>query len=352
VRFDFTDEQRRFQESIRALLARECAPEHLRAAVKSPTGRSPERWAKLARAGLLGLLVPETQGGLGLDEIDLVLPLEETGRVALPEPIVDTAAVGVPLLRDGGARALAGEWLPRLAAGDAILAVGHPANPCVADAHVADLLVLADGADVHAVRRDDVALEPQPASDPLRRLFRVEWSAARATRVARGDEGRRLLEAAFDRGALATAAQLLGVAARLVDAGARYAAERQQFGRPIGSFQAVKHMLANVQVRLEFARPVVHRAAFSVARGLPTRAADVSHAKAAASGAAVAAARAALQVHGAIGYTWEVDLHLWMKRAWALEAVWGNRAWHRARVAAAVIDGVGEAASFGYSPRG
>ncbi len=352
MRFDFTDEQRLFRVSTRNLLERECTPEHLRTACKNTTGRSRERWVKLAEAGLLGLLVPETHGGLGLDEVDLILPLEETGRVALPEPVVETAAVGVPLLRDGGVRTLADEWLPRVAAGDAILTVGQPANPCVADAHVADLLLLADGTDVHAVRRDDVALEQQPASDPSRRLFRVEWSPTHATRVARGDDGRRLLEAAFDRGALATGAQLLGIAARLVEVAARYATERQQFGRPIGTFQAVKHMLASVQVRLEFARPVVYRAAFSVARGHPTRALDVSHAKAAASEAAVHAARVALQVHGAIGYTWEVDLHLWMKRAWALEAVWGGRVWHRRRVGAAVLDGVGHAASFGYSPRG
>jgi alkylation response protein AidB-like acyl-CoA dehydrogenase len=110
-------------------------------------------------------------------------------------------------------------------------------------------------------------------------------------------------------------------------------------------------MLASAQVRLEFARPVVYRAAFSVARAAATRAADVSHAKLAASEAAVQAARAALQVHGAIGYTWEADLHFWMKRAWALDATWGGRAWHRARVGAALLDGIGRAASFGYSPR-
>jgi alkylation response protein AidB-like acyl-CoA dehydrogenase len=110
-------------------------------------------------------------------------------------------------------------------------------------------------------------------------------------------------------------------------------------------------MLASAQVRLEFARPVVYRAAFSVARAAETRAVDVSHAKAAAADAAVHAARAALQVHGAIGYTWEADLHFWMKRAWALEAAWGSRTWHRARVGAAILDGVGHAASFGYSPR-
>jgi alkylation response protein AidB-like acyl-CoA dehydrogenase len=351
VRFDFTADQRLFQESVRNLLEKECPAEGLRALAPTETGRSSERWRRLAEVGLLALLAPESHGGLGLDEVDLVLPLEETGRVALPEPVVETAAVAVPLLRDANARVLRDEWLPRVSAGEAILTVGHDANPCVSDAHVASLLLLQKGDEIHALPRERVALERQPCNDPCRRLFRVRWTAGPDTRIVRGEEGRRLLDAAFDRGALAAAAQLLGIGQQLVDLAARYATERHQFGRPIGAFQAVKHMLANAQVRLEFARPAVYRAAFSVARAAETRAVDVSHAKAAAGEAAVQAARAALQVHGAIGYTWEADLHFWMKRAWALEAVWGGRVWHRARAAAAVLDGTGCAASFGYTPR-
>lgn len=350
MRFDFTEEQLLFQDSVRNLLAKECAPDVVRGLWKTETGRSRERWAKLAGIGLLGTLIPEEQGGLGLDEIDLVLPLEETGRVALPEPVTETAAVGVPLVRDlGDAAELRDRWLPRVASGDAILTIGHEVNPFVCDAHVADLLLLQHQAEVHAVPRESVGLEPEPCSDPSRRLFRVDWTPSRETCVAQGDEGRRLLDAVVDRGALAAAAQLLGIAQQLVDTAVRYATERHQFGKPIGSFQAVKHMLANVQVRIEFARPAVYRAAFSVARGAASRAVDVSHGKAAASDAAVQAARAALQVHGAIGYTWEVDLHLWMKRAWALEAAWGTRLWHRRRVGAAILDGSQAAPTFGYS---
>jgi alkylation response protein AidB-like acyl-CoA dehydrogenase len=123
----------------------------------------------------------------------------------------------------------------------------------------------------------------------------------------------------------------------MVDMAVAYACEREQFGRPIGSFQAVKHRLADAQVALEFARPVVYRAAFSVADGASDRELHVSHAKAAASEAASLAAKAALQVHGAIGYTWEMDLHFWMKRAWALDAVWGGGAWHRRRLARSLL---------------
>ncbi len=137
-----------------------------------------------------------------------------------------------------------------------------------------------------------------------------------------------------------------------IDMAVRYACQRKQFGVPIGSFQAVKHMLADLQVRLEYARPVVYRAAHSVARAARCRSVDVSMAKAAASEAAVKAARAALQVHGAIGYTWEQDLHVWMRRAWSLELAWGSGAWHRARVAEAVLDGAVPAETFGYSAPG
>jgi alkylation response protein AidB-like acyl-CoA dehydrogenase len=348
MRFDFSEDQVLFQQSVRNVLERECASEHVRALWQTETGRSQERWRKLAEIGLLGLLVPEVHGGLGMDEVDLVLPLEETGRAALPEPVVETV-VGTRLLADAGAADLRQQWLPRVASGDAVLTVGHAANPFVSDAHVADLLLLQDGDDIHAVLRADVALERQPCSDPSRRLFRVDWRPRAATRVVGGAAGRTALDAAFDRAALATAAQQLGIGQRLIDTAVGYATAREQFGRPIGSFQAVKHMLANALVRLEFARPVVYRAAFSVARDAKTRPLDVSHAKAAASEAAVHAAKVSLQVHGAIGYTWEVDLHVWMKRAWALGAAWGTPLRHRARLGAAILDGAGPAPSFGYS---
>jgi alkylation response protein AidB-like acyl-CoA dehydrogenase len=347
MKFTFTEDQLLFQSSVRSLLEKECTAERVRALWDTDTGRSPELWSKLAEIGLLGLLVPESSGGLGMSEIDLVLLLEETGRVALPEPIAETAAIGVPLLRDSPADALKDQWLGRVASGAAILTVGHASNPFVSDAHVAHLLLLQHGDEVHAVPRERTVLEQQACSDASRRLFRVDWTPASETRVARGDEGMRLLDAAFDRGAFATAAQALGIAQQLVDLAVDYAKQREQFGRPIGSFQAVKHMLANVQVRLEFARPVVYRAAHSIAKDSAARGVEVSHAKAAACEAAVLAAKTALQVHGAIGYTWEVDLHLWMKRAWALEATWGTGLWHRARIGKAVLE-TDAALTFGF----
>jgi alkylation response protein AidB-like acyl-CoA dehydrogenase len=352
VRFLFTDDQLGFRESVRTFLEKECEPARMRALWETESGRSPELWAQLAEMGVLGITVPEAHGGLGLGALDLVLVLEEIGRAALAAPVLDTVAVGAPLLAEAGAGDLAARWLPKIAEGAATVAIGLKVSPFVSDAHVADLLLLeGDGDEVHAVAPADVALTREPSNDPAGRLFRVEWKPSAATRIAAAPAGRALLDAALDRAALAAAAQQAGVAQRLIDLAAHYAGQREQFGKPIGSFQAVKHMLASAQVRAEFARPVVYRAAWSVAHESDParRAVAVSHAKAAASDAAAQAAKTALQVHGAIGYTWEVDLHVWMKRAWALDVAWGTRLWHRARVGRALLDGDGPAPSFGFS---
>jgi alkylation response protein AidB-like acyl-CoA dehydrogenase len=350
VRFSFAEEQLRFQESVRGMLAKECSPERLRALGASESGRSPQLWAKLAEIGMLGLLVPEEHLGLGLSEVDATLALEETGRVALAEPVVETACIAARMLAEVGHADLASRWLPAIATGEAIVAVGHPNNALVADAHVADLLLLVHDDELHALERSGARLVLQPSIDPLRRLYGVEWSPSSATRVASGAHAQRALDAAYDRGAWATAAQQLGIARGLVDAAVKYSCQREQFGQPIGAFQALKHRLASVAVKIEFARPVVQRAAFAIASGLSERDVAASHAKAAASEAAAAAAKAALQVHGAIGYTWEVDLHLWMKRAWSLDHSWGSAARHRARIADRIL-GDAPAPSFGFSAR-
>ena len=325
-----------FQETVRDFLAKECTPEAVRAIWASNSGRSPQLWKKLAEIGVAGLLAPEAQGGMGFDETTLVLLLEEAGRAALPEPVIGTAAVAVPLLRELGG-ALAADWLPRIAAGDAIAAVGHPVSPFVEDAHVAELLLLAHDDELHAVRRADAHIMEQPANDPARRIASVAFTPSAATRIAEGERARTLLAAALDRGALACAAEALGVCDRLLTQAVAYTSQRKQFGKPVGSFQAVKHLLANVKVKLEYARPVVWRAAWSVAHGSANRGVHVSMAKLAACEAAALGAKSALQAHGAIGYTWEQDLHLWMRRAWSLDQSWGRSSFHLGRVRSKVL---------------
>jgi alkylation response protein AidB-like acyl-CoA dehydrogenase len=319
VNFDFTEDQRLLQATVRDFLAGECAPDAVRALWATETGRSRELWKRLAEVGLVGLLVAEAHEGMGLSEVDFVLLCEEVGRAGLAEPVIGTAAVAAPLISELGG-ALAARWLKPLAVGEALVAVGHSVSPFVDDAHVADLLLLERDGDLHAVAPSDAKLVAQAANDPARRIASVEFAPRAETRVAAGAQARALLDAALDRGALAAAAQLLGVCDR--------------FGVPIGSFQAVKHALADVKVKLEYARPLVYRAADSVARALPPRSVHVSMAKVAASEAALRGARAALQAHGAIGYTWEQDVHIWMRRAWSLDYTWGSQRFHRARMAA------------------
>jgi alkylation response protein AidB-like acyl-CoA dehydrogenase len=333
MRFDFTEDQRLLQSTVRDFLEGECSPERVRALWEAETGRSRLLWRQLAEVGLVGALVPEVHEGMGLSEVDFVLLCEEVGRAGLAEPVISTSAVAAPLLAELGSSELAKRWQKPLAVGDAIVAVGHPANAFVSDAHIADLLLLPDGDDVYAVAPGDAEIEAQPANDPARRIYTVQWKPSEASLVAEGAAGKALQAVALDRGALASAAQQLGAADRLIELAVAYAGQRRQFDAPIGSFQAVKHMLANAKVKLEYARPLVYRAAYSVANAADARSVHVSMAKLSAGEAGALAARTALQVHGAIGYTWEQDLHIWMRRCWSLDHSWGLPRFHRQRMA-------------------
>lgn len=335
MQFAFDERQLEFRAQLRALADKLCTPADLRASWESTHGWSRDRWGALADLGVTALTVPEEHGGLGLGQVDLVLLLEEAGRAGLPEPLLDTVAVGAPLLAaSGGAPGDdASTWLGQVAAGDAVVAVADPNRPLVVTAG-ADLLLVWRDAALVAVPAAEATFAVRRSVDGARRLWELDPPADGAVVLAAGDEAARLRRAASDLGAAAAAAVLVGVADRLVAMAAGYAKERTQFGRAIGSFQAVKHHLANAFVRLEFARPVVYRAAWSIDEQMPSASRDVSMAKAMASDAATLAARVALQVHGAIGYTWEHDLHLWMKRAWALAAAWGDAGEHRAFVLA------------------
>ncbi len=285
MRFALTDDQVAFRDAVRDLLAKE--PKDERAT-----------WDALVDMGVTTVLVPESDGGLGLDEMTLVPVLEQTGYAALAFPVVETAMVAAPLgLADAGA----------------IVALGD--GPLVAWADRASVVLGGDGREVP---RD--LLSPADAVDPNRPVHRI----GRPPPPPDAD--------VTDRAALGTAAQLIGLGQAMLDLTVGYVKERRQFGVPIGSFQAVKHHLANGLKELAFARPAVYRAAYSVANAAPEAARDVSMAKAMASDAASFMARVALQCHGAIGYTVEYELHLWLKRTWALSRAWGDSSWHRDRV--------------------
>lgn len=334
--FTFSEDQLLFQESVRNFLVHEVTTEKLRSQWDTDTGRSDELWKQLAEMGLTGITIPEAQGGLGMNEVDFVLLAQECGYVALSENLVETVLVVVPLLK-GLPAAVSAPWLEKIAAGEAHVAVGHSRNRLVADAHVADLLILQKDDEVHLVNPADVTLVRNESVDPGRRLYRVNWKPSAATCVAKGNEGLALWLRAMNGGALGAAAQSLGLAQRMIDISVKYTSERQQFGKLIGSFQAVKHHMANVAVQLEYSKAPVYRAAWSVAQDHGRTGVHVSHAKLAACEAALLAAKNSIQVHGAMGYTWEVDLHIFMKRAWALDGQWGDRGFHKMRIANFVL---------------
>ena len=331
MHFAFSDDQLLFRDTVRDLLAKEAPPEVLRSAWDSDTGAAGKTWSELAAMGVVGLRAPESAGGLAMTDLDLVLLQEEAGRAALPDPMVEHVAVAVPALEAGGDTAA--DTLTSAAAGEAIVSVALDNVATYAPfGGSASAFVAQQGASLYLVDGANTERTPQPSVDEARRLISLTFDAAQATELG----GAELIATSVDRGALAAAAQLLGISGYLIDTTTEYAKERQQFGKPIGVHQAVKHQLADALVALEFARPLVYRAAYSLAHNDPEASAHVSMAKAQASDAAAVAARAGLQLHGAIGYTDEYDLQLWLKRAWTLGSAWGTAAWHRDRVGTAL----------------
>ena len=312
MNFTFDQEQLALRSGVRTLLEKECTPDDVRASWETETGRSRQRWQALADLGVLGLVVPEELGGMGLDETWLVLLLEEAGRAALPEPLGEVlAAIG--LIVDAAPESLRQEWLPRIISGEVTAVTALEPGRAVDDAHVANLLLVAEGGELHVLDPGTAELTPAPALDRSRRRFTLTPRlTARSCLAHRADPA---LAKAADRRDLAEAAYLLGSARKLIELATAYALEREQFGAPIGSFQAVKHHLASALVKTEFAAPAVYRASWSVATDSPGRREHVAMAATLAAQAAHLAARTALQVHGAIGYTEEHNLHLWLRRA-------------------------------------
>jgi len=285
-----TPDQLELADSVRSYLAGTHGPDVLRRLDAGPN-RDPAIWQGLVDMGLPGLCVPESAGGLGLGLLDAALIAVECGRFCLAEPLVDTAFVAAPLLAGTPAN---GEILAQIATGSARIALAHPLNPWIADLGTATHWL---GTALSPVTSGNFSTTAASV-DPLRNL-----SAPLAT-----GENPALLNLA----ALMSAAQLIGLAEAMLQQATDYAKIRSQFGQPIGAFQAVKHQLASAAVALEFARPAVWVAAQALQDGLASASAAVSHAKIAAGDAATSIAETAIQVHGAMGYTYEVDLHFWL----------------------------------------
>ncbi|WP_098897958.1 acyl-CoA dehydrogenase family protein [Streptomyces sp. st77] len=340
MRFLLTDEQREFGRSLDALLTAADTPAVLRAWAAGDHGPGRALWGRLADAGVFALTVPEAYGGVGPLPVEAAVACVELGRHAVPGPVAETLGATVLLAGTGGP--VAEEWLPGIASGAAVVSLtleGY--GPYAPDADAADA--------VFTVTGDELRLAPGPGEpsasvDPARRLFRPEPGGAP---VAKGPAVRAAARAAGDTAAFATAALALGCGEELLRATVAYVKQRTQFGVPVGSFQAVKHRLADTLLGLEFARPLLYGAAAELAsevsrpgagagsaEGSPGAGAAVAAAKVTAGEAGYAAARTALQLHGAIGYTEELDLAWWLRRARPLRDAWGTPSACRARVLA------------------
>jgi len=328
MNFDLTDDQRSIQRTARDFLASAYpAAEVRRLAYETERGFSDEGWAAMCELGWPALLVPEEHGGLGLGVVELAVVQEELGAALAPSPFLSTVAAAA-VIADAGSDEQRARWLPALAAGEARGAVATVLDD-VGWTAVPD----ADGADVIVVREHDAwalatatsadAVEPL---DATRRLWRVR---ADSEPVPLPGEGAR----AYDVVAVALAAESVGVARRAMDMAVEYAKEREQFGRPIGAYQAVSHACAQMLLEVEGARSTTLYAAWALDHEPESGPLAASMAKAYASDAGWRVPASALQVHGGIGFTWEHDLHLWLKRGKANAYLWGDARRHRDRVA-------------------
>ncbi len=305
MRFSLTEEQRGFADSLTEMLRRADTVAVARSWAAGDPEPGSRLWRRLADQGVCALVVPEEGGGLGGTDVDLAVAHEALGHHLAVGPWIESSAYLPGVLQ--------GEALGRLAAGEMATVALPPLTPYALDADVASAVYLgtetvAPGALVRSV-------------DPTRRLFRLDTSPEVDVDPA-----------AFDRAALACSAQLLGAGERILADTVDYAKQRTQFGRAIGSYQAIKHHLADVRIALDFARPLLYAAALGE---LPASAAKV-----ATGDAATLSARVGLQVHGAIGYTAEFDLGLWITRVRALLGAWGDAEHHRDRLAQHLL-GVG-----------
>ncbi|MEV6399509.1 acyl-CoA dehydrogenase family protein [Streptomyces sp. NPDC051907] len=324
MRFVPTDEQQDFARSLDAMLTAAGAPAAARAWAGGDHAPGLALWSRLAGAGVFALAAPEAYEGVGPLPVELAVAFVELGRHAAPGPLAETVAAAALLTRlaESGDAAAAKRLLPGLATGEATatLATADGGRYALDPDAVTTVLAVSPG----AVLRIAPGHGPLHASlDPARRLA---VPAAGGEVLAEGPQVAAAAAYAADVAALVTAAQCLGVGLALLDQTVAYVRRRTQFGVAVGSFQAVKHRLADVLVGLEFARPLLYGAAVTMAP------ADVAAAKATAGEAAYAAARAALQLHGAVGYTEELDLSLWLRKARPLRDAWGTPARCRARV--------------------
>jgi alkylation response protein AidB-like acyl-CoA dehydrogenase len=373
MNFGFNDEQELLRSTARKFFENECGSDTVRRLMETPEGISPDLWTKLAEQGWLGLVYPEAYDGMGLGLVDLVVLMEEMGRAVVPGPYFSAVLLGGLAIAEAGGEAQKKEWLPKIAAGDRRVALAWmepsaqlgPAGVTltavekggrytlsgtklfVHDAHTADALVVAartrpgagaDGVSLFLLPKGTRGLEVTllPTMDQTRKLCEVSLSdvsvGADALLGAAG-AGWAPLSRVLDRATVALCAEMCGGAQKVLDMTVEYAKIRQAFGRPIGSYQGVKHRAADMLVDVENSKSITYYAAWALDEGAAEAPLAVSMAKAYVSDAYRRVAAAGIQLHGGIGFTWEHDLHLYFKRAKGSEFTFGDATHHRERVA-------------------
>jgi alkylation response protein AidB-like acyl-CoA dehydrogenase len=370
----FTEEQELLRASARRFLENECPSAFVRQRMAEPAAMTEVFWQKLAEQGWFGILYPEVLGGSGLGLVDMAVLMEEMGRAVMPGPFFSTVLLGGSAILETGSQAQHQEWLPRITGGDAkvSLAWTEPNARCdaagivatgretaggfvlsgtklfVPDAHLSDALVIAvrtrdgstmdDGISLFLVPKDAVGLAVTllPTIDETRKLCEVRLDNVTVPAEALLGEkhaGWPALARVLDRATVALCAEMCGGAQRVLDMTTDYAKIRIAFGKPIGSYQGVKHRTADMLVDVENAKSLTYYAAWVIDEGLAEAPLAVSMAKTYASDAYRKVAGAGIQLHGGIGFTWEHDLQLYFKRAKASEVAFGDATWHRERVA-------------------
>ena len=362
--FALSDDQQLLRGTARAFLDERVTPAVVRALWSDPRGERDDLWKELARLGWLGLALPEAHGGSGLGMVETAVVLEEMGRAVFPGPYLETV-VAARAIEVAGTPAQQARWLPGIAAGDvratvALLDADLDWRPestrtraertpggavrltgtkqWVPWANVAHLILVPargpDGLALDLVEggAEGLGVAPVLAMDPGMRWATVTLDAVPVPQGARlGEAGAAaaILGDLLRRGAVGAAAVMLGAARRCLDMSVEYAKVREQFGQPIGSFQAIRHRCAEMLLEVENAHSATYYAAWALDANAEDAALAASVAKAYVSEAARKACGEAIQVHGGIGFTWEYDLHLYFKRAKALEATWGDADYHR-----------------------
>jgi alkylation response protein AidB-like acyl-CoA dehydrogenase len=371
--FDLTDEQQAIRSTARDFLASRFKSERIREIAASEDGLDPEGWKEMAGLGWPGLALPEEWGGQGLGIVDLAVLFEQMGYALAPSPLLSNTIAGLalslcgsddlrerylrplaegerrgtPALWDAGSPATAGRFtLEAKAAGDGVVLDGE--KTLVLDAAGADFFLVAtsDGRR-HVVDSgaDGVTITPEEAIDPTRRFSSVRFEGVRvaAADTLPGEAADYL--PVFHRVCVALAAESTGIAQRTLEMAVEYAKDRQQFGRPIGAYQAVSHRCAQMLLETENARSAVYGAAWAADAEPESLPLAASTAKAYASDAGWRVPDASIQVHGGIGFTWEHDLHFFLKRGRSNAAIFGDAKWHRERVADAVLARAGAPAA-------